>query len=75
MRLAKQNFWRPIPQRDDLMRVRPQRDGIRPRESKVSQLKHARRTIYQDILRLKVSVNDPVCVTTARALKEEEEVG
>jgi len=55
---AHQNFRRPLPQRNNLVRLRPGREAVCPCESEVSQFHCVVFQVDQNVLRLKVTVYD-----------------
>lgn len=71
---AKQQLRRPIPHRDDFMRIWPQRHGESASEAKVRNLNDAF-VSEQDVLRLQVPMHDPVAVNRVDSLQDLREVG
>ena len=66
---AEQDLGRAVPQRDDLVGVRPQRDAKGSREAEVRKLE-VPVAVDQQVLRLQVAVQHAVAVAVAHALAQ-----
>lgn len=64
----KEDFWRTVPQGDDLVGVCLDRQAKRPSQSKICQL-HVSIRVDQEILWLQVSVHDAMRVTVGSGLQ------
>ena len=62
MRAAEENLGRAIPQRDNLVRVRLDRDGEGASQAEVRNLDHVLSLIDEKVLGLEVAVHDAVAV-------------
>ena len=58
---AHQDIWRPVPQRDHLVRVAANRNPKRPRQPKIGQLQRPG-VGDKEVLRLQIPVQDAVLV-------------
>lgn len=66
---TEQNFWRAVPESDDLVSVSAERNTECAGQTKIGQLQVAF-LVDEQVLRLQVTVQDTVGVAVARALEE-----
>ena len=69
---AEQDFWRPVPQRDDFVRVAFHRDRVEARESEVREL-HSSALVDENVLGFEVSVQHVEFVAEVEALEDLED--
>ena len=70
--LTQQDLRAPVPQRNNLVSVGLYRETERPCQAKVSQLHFSASRIDQQILRLQISMEDPVLVAMDQGMEDLE---